>query len=161
MSGRHAVRTGGPAHRARRAPRPRLRRLLVVAVAASLSLAVGAVAASASTLGGLTTSGLGAVGTTAVGGPEQVQLQLVPKLTAGQWALDRLVVTAGTGTLAAGDQVRVALLAANGSALCQLSATASAGSASISAAAVTTACGSALPIGDIRGTAVSVTGANA
>lgn len=107
--------------------------------------AAGAVGASAASLGGLATSTLGAGGASGFSHPAGVDVRWAPVFSGGLWRVSAIeVITRGSEQFAVGERVRLALLRADGVALCEFTRTVTAvGSTqlAIPSAEVAAACG--------------------
>jgi hypothetical protein len=111
---------------------------------AYLVLAIGGVAASAASLGGLKTVDVGAADASTAIHTAGVTVQWTPLASGISWVLNGITLgTTGTDTFAAGENVKVSLINSSGAKICEIALVNAAAGTSISIArtAINTACG--------------------
>lgn len=99
---------------------PPLVRLSLPIVAAVTIAALGSVGASAASLGGLTTSDLGASSGTVAAHPSGLTAQWMPARSGSDWLLDGIVLGA-VEPFTDGERLKLSILDASGAALCEVS----------------------------------------
>jgi hypothetical protein len=138
-AGRHRSRVS-----LRRAVTPSAYAFGVPTLVGVLVVALGTVAASAASLGGLRTSDLGAADGASAIHSDGINVQWTPAVSGATWVLDGITLTTpGTDTFAAGEKLNLGLINASGTEICGIALTSATSTASISVAraAINTACG--------------------
>ena len=148
MTARKSARRPTGRHRSRvslrRAVTPSVYAIGVPTLVAILVVTIGAVAASAASLGGLKTSDVGAADASTAIHTAGVTVLWTPLASGTSWVLNGMTLgTTGTDTFSAQENVKVSLINSSGAKICELSlVNATAGtSISIARTAINTACG--------------------
>ena len=148
MTARTSARRPTGRHRSRvslrRAVTPSVYGISVPTLAIASALLVGAVGASAATLGGLKTADLGASDASVAIHSSGINVTWSPLVSGTTWVVNGITLTTNTGdTFAANEKLGVTLINSSGAKICEVDLTNSASTSSIAIARATinTACG--------------------